>query len=45
MLNKAKVSDSITDRLKTMFPLGEVMRDEEVRVVYDEKDAVKRAGV
>ncbi len=42
MLNKAKVADSITDRLKAMYPLGEVARDEEVQVVYNEKDAVKK---
>lgn len=42
MLNKQKVSDSITDRLKAMFPLGEVVRDEEVAAVYNEKDPVKK---
>ncbi|WP_346319311.1 TlpA disulfide reductase family protein [Chitinophaga sp. YIM B06452] len=42
MLNKQKVSDSITGRLKTMFPLGEVVREEEVTVVYNEKDALKK---
>lgn len=41
-LNKIKVSDSITTRLKTLFPLGEVVRDEEVMAVYNEKDAIKK---
>ncbi|MGN7723083.1 redoxin domain-containing protein [Chitinophaga sp. 22620] len=42
MLNKQKVSDSITNRLKTLFPLGEVVRNEEATAVYNEKDAVKK---
>lgn len=41
-LKKNGVSDSIATACKTKFPLGQIARNEEVKAVYDEKDAVKK---
>lgn len=41
-LKKVNVSDSITKACKVQFPLGEVVRDDEVQKVYDEKDPEKK---
>lgn len=41
-IEKMNVSDSITKAAKATFPLGAVVRDEEVNAVYNEKDAVEK---
>jgi peroxiredoxin/uncharacterized protein (UPF0335 family) len=41
-LKKRKVVDSIATLEKKKFPLGQLMRNEEVTTVYNEKDAVKK---
>lgn len=41
-LKKNGVSDSISTACKTRFPLGQIVRNEEIKTVYDEKDAAKK---
>ena len=41
-LKKVKVVDSIVKEEKIKFPLGQLVRNEEVTKIYDEKDAVKQ---
>jgi len=41
-IKKVNTSDSITKAAKERFPQGQVVRDEKVTAIYDEKDAVKK---
>jgi hypothetical protein len=41
-LKKINVADSIMKACKIKFPLGQVVRNEEVKKVYDETDATKK---
>lgn len=41
-LKKVNISDSIAREVKLKFPLGQLVRDEEVDLVYKEKDPVQK---
>src|ERR1043165_5641789 len=41
-LKKVNVADSIAKADKIKFPLGALVRNDEVKAVYDEKDPVKK---
>ena len=41
-MKKVNTADSITKAAKEKFPQGQVVRDEKVTAIYDEKDAIKK---
>ncbi len=41
-VKKPNIADSITKAVKVKFPTGQVVRDEQISTVYNEKDPVKK---